>query len=129
MFVGDVGFPPENYLTKPLSEQNLVAVPEKFSPEGEPIGGLELAIGISATRPAVARSRAVEVTYRVGDSATREEFPAEIYLCSPQEEPFPGRRVPGMRKGSSATRLPVETACRYSKTGGGSRRWGRRVRR
>jgi hypothetical protein len=98
MFIGDQGFPPQNFVTKPLAEQNVVLVPDEFNPDGEPIGGLELAIGVTVSKPGVAGSRAVEVTYRVGDKQYREEFPAEIYLCAPADA-YPGDTCPGDARG------------------------------
>ncbi|MGH9000743.1 MAG: hypothetical protein ACRDY7_15295 [Acidimicrobiia bacterium] len=97
-FIGDVGFPPENFITKPIAEQHVVAVAKQFNVDGDPDDGLELAIGVTATRPGVARSRAVEVTYRVGDTRYREEYPATIYLCAPAEA-FPGDTCPGDARG------------------------------
>ena len=88
IFLGEFGFPPAPYPSKPLAEQNVVPVPELFNPtSGDPDEGLELVIGIRATRPGISAYRAVEVHYRVGHRAYREIFEANaVHLCTPFAE-------------------------------------------
>lgn len=98
MFLGEFGFPPPKWPSKPLAEQNVVPVPTTFSETGDPAEGLELVIGVRATRPGVARARAVEFTYRVGDRRYREEYQGSIYLCAPGER-YQGDACPGDAEG------------------------------
>jgi hypothetical protein len=83
MFVGDYGFPPATYATNPLAEDNVVPVAKTRTRAGTPEERLELVIGVRATAAGVARSRAVEVTYRVGDERYTEVYETPIYLCAP----------------------------------------------
>ena len=84
-FPGDFGFPPERYPnTKPLEEQNVLPVPKLFNEVGDAIEGLELVIGIRATKPGIAAYRAVEVHYRAGRRHYREVFEHNyVHLCAP----------------------------------------------
>jgi hypothetical protein len=59
MFIGLAGFPPTEWSSTPLETNHVVPVPETFSETGNPNEGLELVIGVRATRPGVARARAV----------------------------------------------------------------------
>ena len=88
IFFGEYGFPPARYPSKPLADQNIVQVPTLFNPtSGDPDDGLELVIGIRATRPGIAAYRAVEVRYRVGSREYREVFEANsAHLCAPLAE-------------------------------------------
>jgi hypothetical protein len=88
IFIGEFGFPPAPYPSKPLAEQNVVPVPKLFNPtSGDPDEGLELVIGIRATRPGISAYRAVEVHYRVGDRDYRETYEANaVHLCAPLAE-------------------------------------------
>ncbi|MGH8998136.1 MAG: hypothetical protein ACRDY7_01950 [Acidimicrobiia bacterium] len=94
MFQGDFGFPPTRWPSKPLAEQNVVPVAKTFTEDGAPIEALELVIGVTPTEAGVARARAVEFTYRVGDRRFREEYEGSIYLCAPGER-YPGDLCPG----------------------------------
>jgi hypothetical protein len=98
MFLGDFGFPPAQWPSKPLAEQNVVPVAKTFTESGEPGEGLELVIGVKATRPGVARARAIEFTYRIGDRRYREEYEGAIYLCAPMEQ-FTSETCPGKAEG------------------------------
>ncbi len=101
MFLGLFGFPPTDldYPSKPLSEQNVVPVAKTFNESGEPDEGLELVIGVKATRPGVARARAIEFTYKAGGRKYREVYPGAIYLCAPKEQ-FPDDTCPGDAHGN-----------------------------
>jgi hypothetical protein len=87
-FAGDFGFPPERYPTKPLAEQNVLPVATLFNETtGEPNDGLQLVIGVRATKPGISAYRAVEVDYRVGRRHYRELFPHNyVHLCAPLSE-------------------------------------------
>lgn len=88
IFFGDFGFPPARYPAKPLAEQKVVPVPTIFNPtSGNPDNGLELVIGIRATKPGISAFRSVEVQYRVGRRDYREVFEANtVHLCAPFAE-------------------------------------------
>jgi hypothetical protein len=88
------GFPPSDYHTRPIADDNSVPVPKEFSPEGGPIDALQLVIGVRATAPGVARAKGVEVTYKVGDTRHREVFFNEFYLCAPKSEWGDGSECP-----------------------------------
>ena len=83
--IGDFGFPPARYASKPLSEQNVVPVAKQFDKAtGTALEGLELVIGIRAMEPGIAAYRAVEVRYRAGRRHYREVFEANaVHLCAP----------------------------------------------
>lgn len=96
-FIGFPGFPPTEpgYETsKALVEQNAVPVPETFTESGTPGEGLQLVIGVRAPRAGIPRSRAVEVTYRVGKRRYREIYEHQIFLCAPGDT-FPENGCPG----------------------------------
>lgn len=84
-FAADFEFPPERYASKPLTEQNVLPVAKVFNEtSGNPLDGLQLAIGVRATQPGIAAYRAVEVRYRVGRRQYREVFEANaVHLCAP----------------------------------------------
>lgn len=84
-FAADFEFPPERYAVKPLAEQNVLPVPKVFNEaSGNPMDGLQLAIGIRATSPGIAAYRAVDVRYRIGGRQYREVFEANaVHLCAP----------------------------------------------
>ena len=93
-YVGDVGFPPANYASKPLAEEHVVPVPKTYTGSGDPYEGLELVIGARATQPGVARARGIEFTYRVGGKRYRRTYEGAMYLCAPREQ-FQGDACPG----------------------------------
>ena len=98
-FIGMLGFPPTDPMyssSRSLEEQGEVPAPKTFNAAGEPDEGMQLVIGVRAPRPGVARSRGVEVTYRVGERQYREVYQHEIYLCVPAEA-FGGDDCPGSR--------------------------------
>src|SRR5205085_2583202 len=66
MFLGVLGYPPPGWPSQPLETQRQVPVAKTFFENGGPQEGLDLIIGVRATRPGVARARAVEFTYTVG---------------------------------------------------------------
>ena len=75
-------FPPKDYPSRPLAEQNVVAgaVPR---PPDEPEPNLQFILGVRTSRPGVARTDEVEVTYTVGKQRFIEAFPVKIILCAP----------------------------------------------
>jgi hypothetical protein len=75
-------YPPRDYPTKPLLEQNVVAA-KKPRASGEPEPALELILGVRTARPGVFRSDEVEVTYVVGKRRFVERYPVQIMLCAP----------------------------------------------
>ena len=104
MFLGANGFPPPEWPSQPFARANQVPVPREFNEEGDPIEGLELVIGVRATRPGVARFRAVEFTYKVGGRRYREEWEGSIYLCAPSET-YTNDTCPGAAKDDFSDRL------------------------
>jgi hypothetical protein len=82
-------YPPRDYPTKPLLEQNVVAA-KKPRVSGEPEPALELILGVRAARPGVFRSDEVEVTYVVGKRRFVERYPVQIMLCAPFNAYPPG---------------------------------------
>ena len=88
------GYPPAEWPSMPLAAQHVVPVGKTFEESGDPNEGLELVIGVRATKPGVARARAVEFTYRVGDRRYRETYDGSMYLCVPQEQ-FTADTCPG----------------------------------
>lgn len=83
MFLGALDYPPSEYATRPLAEQNIVPVATSRTPSGDPENGLELVIGVRATRPGIARLRGVEFTYRLGGRRYRGVSKGFLYLCAP----------------------------------------------
>jgi hypothetical protein len=98
MFIGLSGFPPNEWSSTPLDTNHVVPVPRTFSETGNPNEGLELVIGVRATRPGVARARAVEFTYRVDDRRYRGVYEGSMYLCAPVEN-FTAETCPGEAEG------------------------------
>lgn len=94
MFLAASGYPPTEWSTKPLADQHVIPVGKTFLENGDPNEGLELVIGIRASRPGVARARAVEFTYRVGGKRYREIDEGSVYLCAPAEN-FTADSCPG----------------------------------
>jgi hypothetical protein len=94
MFLSAFGYPPAEWSTKPLADQHVVPVGKTFLEDGDPNEGLELVIGVRATRPGVARARAVEFTYTVGGKRYREVDEGSVYLCTPTED-FTADTCPG----------------------------------
>ena len=94
MFLQAFGFPPADWPSKPLSEAHLVPVAKTLTPSGTPGEGLELVIGVRATRPGVARARAVEFSYSVEGRRYREVYDSSMYLCAPKEQ-FTADTCPG----------------------------------
>lgn len=82
-------FPPKDYPSRPLAEQNVVAgaVPR---PPGEPEPNLQFILGVRTSRPGVARTDEVEVTYTVGKRRFVEAFPVKVILCAPAALYFGG---------------------------------------
>jgi hypothetical protein len=80
--IGLPEYPPKDYPSRPLAEQNVVAgaVPR---PPGEPEPNLQLILGVRTSGPGVARTDEVEVTYTVGKRRFVEAFPVKIILCAP----------------------------------------------
>ena len=83
MFLGALDYPPPEYPSRPLAEQNIVRPATSRTPAGTPGDGLELVIGVRATRPGIARFRAVEFTYRLGGRRYRAVNDGNVYLCAP----------------------------------------------
>lgn len=98
MFIGLPGYPPAEWSSTPLESNHVVPVPETFTETGNPNEGLELVIGVRATRPGVARLRAVEFTYKVGGRRYREVYDGSLYLCAPAED-FTAETCPGDAQG------------------------------
>jgi hypothetical protein len=94
IFVSVFGYPPPEWPSQPLASQHVVPVGRTFEASGEPNEGLELVIGVRATRAGVARARAVEVTYRAGGRRYRETYDGSMYLCAPKEQ-FTDETCPG----------------------------------
>lgn len=110
-FLGDNGFPPPKYPAKLLSEQNVVPVVTNFSEKGNPLDALQLLVGFKVTGPGIAKFRAVEVTYRVGDRRYREEYETFTYLCAPESEyPVESPKCPGEDEDRFDDRSAVATA-------------------
>jgi hypothetical protein len=71
----------------PLTEQNVLPVAKEFNKTtGTPLDGLQLVIGIRATKPGIAADRAVDVRYRVGGRHYHEVFRNYVHLCAPLSE-------------------------------------------
>jgi hypothetical protein len=94
MFLGVAGYPPTDWLSNPLESHHVVPVSKTFLENGNPEEGLELVIGVRATRPGVARARAVEFTYKVSGRRYREVYDGSMYLCAPTEN-FTAETCPG----------------------------------
>lgn len=75
-------FPPKEYPSRPLAEQNVVAgaVPRQA---GDPEPNLQFVLGVRTSGPGVARTDEVQVTYTVGKQRFVEAFPVKIILCAP----------------------------------------------
>lgn len=84
--IGAVGYPPTEYTSKPLTEDNVVPVPTTFDGEGFPDEHLQLVIGVRITAPGVASAQRIEVTYKVGRHRYREVIRNSIHLCNPAAE-------------------------------------------
>ena len=82
-------FPPKDYPSKPLAEQNVVAGAAPHS-LGEPEPNLQFILGVRTSRSGVARTDEVEVTYTVGKRRFVEAFPVKIILCAPAAPYFAG---------------------------------------
>jgi hypothetical protein len=98
MFLEAFGYPPPEWPSEPLAGQRVVPVGKTFEPSGDPNEGLELVIGVQATKTGVARARAVEFTYRVGGKRYREAYEGSMYLCVPKEQ-FTADSCPGDAQG------------------------------
>lgn len=94
MFIGALDYPPSEWSTKPLADQRVVPVATERTPSGEPGNGLQLVIGVRATRPGIARLRAVEYTYRVGSRRYRATYGGSTFLCAPAEQ-YDSQSCPG----------------------------------
>lgn len=92
VFIGLAGFPPHAWSSTPLESNHVVPVPKTFT-AANPNEGLELVIGVQATKPGVARARAVEFTDKVGGRRYREVYDGAMYLCAPPGE-LHGRDLP-----------------------------------
>jgi hypothetical protein len=93
-YLGDFGFPPAKYPSKPLSEEHVVPVAKTHDDAGGPYEGLELVIGARSAQPGVVGARGVEVTYRVGGRRYRRVSEGAMYICAPKEQ-FQGNACPG----------------------------------
>jgi hypothetical protein len=80
------GFPPPDYPSKPLAEENTVRVPRTFSDSGSADEGLQLVVGVKSTGPGIGRIRGIEVTYRVGERRFRNSSNGRGFLCAPPAE-------------------------------------------
>lgn len=98
MFISLGGYPPHDWSSTPLESNHVVPVGATFAEDGTPNEGLELVIGVRATRPGVGRARAVEFTYKVGGRRYREVYDGSLYLCAPAED-FTADTCPGDTKG------------------------------
>lgn len=98
MFLGVAGYPPNSWSSTSLETHHVVPVARTFSENGNPNEGLELVIGVRATKPGVARARAVEFTYKVGGRRYREVYDGAMYLCAPVEN-FTAETCPGETRG------------------------------
>lgn len=84
--LGAVGYPPTEYTSKLLAEDNVVPVPTSFAEAGEPDQHMQLVIGVRTTGPGVAGAKRIEVTYKAGGRRYREVIANSVWLCSPPEE-------------------------------------------
>lgn len=84
------GFPPPEYPSRPLAEENVVRVPTQFSESGSAYEGLQLVVGVKSTGPGIGRLRGIEVTYRVDGKRYRNLSDGKGFLCSPAAEYLPG---------------------------------------
>ena len=82
-------FPPKDYPSRPLADQNVVAGIVPRAP-GEPEPNLQFILGVRTNRPGVARAGEVEVTYTMGKRRFVEAFPVKIILCAPAALYFGG---------------------------------------
>jgi hypothetical protein len=98
IFVSLMGYPPGDWPSEPLETARYVPVAKTFFENGSPKEGLELVIGARATRPGVARARAVEFTYSVGGHRYREVDNGSMYVCAPVEN-FTAESCPGDAQG------------------------------
>ncbi len=85
MMLGDrSGFPSDRYPSRPLREQNVVALPKTLTPDGTPGEGLQIVFGLRIPEPGAAGGSDVEVTYRVGGHRYRAVYNYSVYLCAPE---------------------------------------------
>jgi hypothetical protein len=98
IFIGILGYPPPDWPSEPLEREHLIPVGKSFFEDGDPQEGLELVIGVRATKPGVARARAVQFTYTVGGRRYSEVDEGSMYLCAPVEN-FTADTCPGDAKG------------------------------
>jgi hypothetical protein len=94
MFLEAFGYPPHDWASQPLAGDHIVPVAKTRTPAGTPGEGLELVIGVKATKAGVARARAVEFTYTVGGHRYREVYDGSMYLCAPKDQ-FTAETCPG----------------------------------
>ena len=87
-------FPPKDYPSRPLAEQNVVAAKQPRA-QGDPEPALELILGVRTLKPGVVQSDQVEVTYLVGNRRFVERYPVQILLCAPFAAYPPGCLGPG----------------------------------
>lgn len=87
--IGLPEFPPKDYPSRTLAEQNVVAAAAPRAP-GEPEPNLQVLVGVRTSRPGVFRTEDVEVTYSVGSRRFVETFPVKIILCAPTAPYFGG---------------------------------------
>lgn len=80
--IGLPEFPPKDYPSRPLAEQNVVAAAAPRAAE-EPEPNLQVLVGVRVSQPGVFRTDQVEVTYTVGGRRFVEAFPIKIILCAP----------------------------------------------
>jgi hypothetical protein len=98
MFISLGGYPPHDWSSTPLESNHVVPVGTTFAEDGTPNEGLELVIGVRASRPGVGRLRAVEFTYKVGGRRYQEVYDGSLYLCAPAED-FTTETCPGDARG------------------------------
>lgn len=83
--LGNLGPPIEGFPTSTsLAEGDVVPVVKGRTPGGSPEGFLQLLIGVRTTKLGLVHSRAVEITYRVGDRRYKEVLPHRMALCTPR---------------------------------------------
>ncbi|HET9770402.1 MAG TPA: hypothetical protein VFS16_05895 [Acidimicrobiia bacterium] len=79
------GFPPPEYPSKPLAEENTVPVPT-LSDTGSAYEGLQLVVGVRSTGAGIGRIQGIEVTYRIGERRFRNSSNGRGFLCAPAAE-------------------------------------------
>jgi hypothetical protein len=86
LFLAAFGFPPPDYPSKPLAQENVIPVPAPHTDDKDPAEGLQLVVGVKSTGPGVGRIRGIEFTYRVGHRRFRNYDESDGYLCAPASD-------------------------------------------